>query len=641
LTLVTSTYLAGLTHPSTMMRCESSCAIIFCIIGCAASADLLAPGAGLMRKDQEGAVTEHSTEKSTISVTTNGHLVDEHHVGLHSAPVREHNAKAKLCDSSCTLNVKVFTNTTGEGSSIAATYKTLQMKGCKDEEFHFDGCDISCAAATICTNSERKPTGVRLLKNSGGDIVGYGSCCVPGQTDTVVSTTMDSCEAPKTNLVPTVEMIGTKAQATPVTAPVAPTTAPQKAVPAPPVPAAATAAPAPDPTSIEQAVTLLPPMVIGCVSIGGLAIVTSSMLMYSHFKAGARITGSFHTLHSSSATFIGLLWTVPVFTALGLYGVLLPEMAAAWQFLQALLLTATLRRMPAMFLQVGGGRLQMQRSLQVNGEGEPVHAFSQFPLLFLRRFVPSKIPQISDIDDLQLAVTFACTLLPVLSFLEMLCTLEATLPATLTHRTIALSAPGVAFFIRLMEVLLIVLSMSALRGLDLIVHTVSPKASEELNLKGKSEYCQCFLGGLRLLPILVNLLVFAWNRGALPDNRRADAFRSFLVCVASLGCVWMSKLAFPVDEYHYPELKAAAGLEDATSQKKMKTKAVLDTVVFCPFCGSGDLELEPGSTDAASCPTCCARQVPINLIVHRDRVSAAPSSAAASSGMQDKEAVSS
>merc|ERR1719408_120803 len=74
--------------------------------------------------------------------------------------------------------------------------------------------------------------------------------------------------------------------------------------------------------------------------------------------------------------------------------------------------------------------------------------------------------------------------------------------------------------------------------------------------------------------------------------------------------------------HHYPEMKASSPLLKE-AQAKMTLKPVLDTVQFCPFCGSGDLVLEQNATDSASCPHCNARQVPVNLIVHRDRTAVA------------------
>jgi len=240
--------------------------------------------------------------------------------------------------------------------------------------------------------------------------------------------------------------------------------------------------------------------------------------------------------------------------------------------------------------------------------------------------VPSKAPEIADVNDLTLGISIACCALPVLSFMEMFCTFEMILPATLTHPWIAAAAPVFATLVRMLEVVFIALVMAALRGLAVLVQELNPKAAGEMNLSRKSTYCQCFLGGLRLLPILYHLFQCTWCEGAL-DSRRADAARSILICLGSMVCTWTGCRAFPVDAHHYPELKAAAQV-DQSQAVKMILKPVLDVVQFCPFCGSGDLELEENGTDSASCPHCSARQVPVNLIVHRDRTAVDVSSAA-------------
>jgi len=132
----------------------------------------------------------------------------------------------------------------------------------------------------------------------------------------------------------------------------------------------------------------------------------------------------------------------------------------------------------------------------------------------------------------------------------------------------------------------------------------------------KLTYCTCFLGGLRLFPVLLHLCQTSWGEGVLRDSPRADAARSAVMCVSSLICALVAWKAFPVDEHHYPELSAA---RSSTASKKELLKPVLDQVKFCPFCGSSDLELEATTPtgECAACPRCCARQVPLHLIVHR------------------------
>lgn len=270
-----------------------------------------------------------------------------------------------------------------------------------------------------------------------------------------------------------------------------------------------------------------------------------------------------------------------------------------------------------MFVQVAGGRLQLQRDMQNVSEGCRLDVFTQGPFTCLRRFVPSKAPDMQDVNELQWGVAILCVALPVLSFIEMFCSLEATLaisPASAAKPYLAISAPGVATFVRIMEVTLILMGMSALRGLQILVQTVNPKDTDTMSTTLKQIYCQTFLAGLRLLPILCHLWQCVWGGEApVVDSHNADLVRSIIVCAFSMVCTGIALKAFPADDSHYPKNMAA----DAAASSALKP--VLDQVKFCPFCGSGDLELEvdESSGDCATCPRCCARHVPLHLVIHR------------------------
>lgn len=582
-----------------------------------------------MRKEQ---IHDGSVDTSVISIDQHGNMVRKKG---RSSPARARTvAKAKLCDVPCFHNVKVAT-LMGIGSD--KQFKTMRLKGCKDESFHFDGCDQKAPAAAICTNSEHAPTGVRVLKDSHDKVVGYGSCCIAGHNDEVVESTLSMCESPAAE--PTAKLVLE-----------AKTSTKDADLPGPNTSATDSGvwASLKNATSVEQGLAMLPqklqfvPLFIGCVFLGAFATCSAALLMYSHLKAGARITGSFTKLHESSATFLGLLWPVPVFILMGLMGIIMPEMAPAWQFLQALMMTATFFKFPAMILKCGGGRLQLERSLATAERNrEPAHIFSQRPFCFLGLCVPSKPVEMQDLKDLQMGVYIACCLLPVISFMEMVCTLETSLVASLTHPWMSHAAPNLVILARVLEVFFIGLVMAAIRGMTALVEAANPKAAEQMNLQRKSTYCQFFLFGLRLLPIGYHLVECVWLQSVLNDSRRAIAARSSIVCAAALYCVHLGWRAFTVDTQHYPELKAT-GLTEDVNQKQRTLKPVLDVLQFCPFCGSGDLQLESDATSSAdtamaSCPQCGARQLPVNLIVHRDRATAeACSSASCKAPSQDK-----
>lgn len=532
------------------------------------------------------------------AVETQGHMVDvSHHRPLHHAP--------KPQCSHCSMNIKIA-STLDDG-------KIMRIKGCKEDQFHFDGCTTSGPAAAICVNSG-KSGGVRLLKNDRKETVGYGSCCVPGHEDSIVATTIAFCEEPvlkaeASNLVTETkseiheENIDSAAANSSIVA----------------VKGFWDAFPK-NATSIEQGISMLPhhlqflPMLIMCLVAAVFIYTSTAFLLYGHVTAGVTITGTIRRPHATTTTFFSLLWAIPVFTTLGIFGMVFPELSAIWQFLQALMLTQTLRAMPAMFTKIAGGRVQLQRNLKALGDNaEPLHVFSQFPFCILRCFVEAKPPEIDDVCDLEWALAITCTILPVLSFCEMACGQEASLQAELAHPSLAIVAPAVATFVRIMEVLFLALSMAALRGLHVLANTASPQRAKEMDLHRKSLYCQFFIGGMRLAPIFYHLVQ------PEPESLRAIASRSMIVCAASLICTCIGWKAFSVSAKHYPELLAISRCSDG---KRAPLKPVLESVQFCPFCGSGDMDLEPESSEAASCPRCRARHVPVTLIVHRDRTPA-------------------
>jgi len=150
-----------------------------------------------MRKEHDGVTPKNS--KASITIASQGHMTIaerdaiDHELalqkaGLHPVPVQPHKPsvlvkkqKAIVCSADSTWNVQI-------SSSKSSNFKTVQIKGCKEEDFHFDGCSASGEAAMMCVNGEHTPAGVRVLKNSRNEVVGYGSCCIEGQMDKVVAT---------------------------------------------------------------------------------------------------------------------------------------------------------------------------------------------------------------------------------------------------------------------------------------------------------------------------------------------------------------------------------------------------------------------------------------------------------------------
>merc|ERR1719265_2882081 len=178
------------------------------------------------------------------------------------------------------------------------------------------------------------------------------------------------------------------------------------------------------------------------------------------------------------------------------------------------------------------------------------------------------------------------------------------------------------------------MGLSAIGGLEMLASSFSPKAGEQLAFK--SIYCQTFLGGLRLLPMLCSLAPL-WGLGPLREGHGAAAARGAIISIASLFCALVGWRAFPADEDHYPASKASRGpapmsstgesADEATVEEET-FKPVLDQVRYCPFCGFSELQLEANSlSDGAACPRCGAHNVPLRLVVRRGSNAAAASTA--------------
>jgi len=652
----------------------------------------------------------------------------------------------------CIWNVQVA-RTKGAGSSVM---KTMQIRGGPNESFYFDGCTHKGPEAQVCTNTDQAAEGVRVLKNEMHEIVGYGSCCRDGLTDTIMQVTKGVCATGPPNpplyteqapgitnnanaaVTSTVQMIHHHRSTTPLHARGAhlksttarPTDSPVEDLTADAVKsdtdsvenalqaldtdkdtpnsaatesqtsggpseqadntdgnqnvpheshvdwyelklpgngtdasdkingtdASETAAADADAAQPSQGIVLLPQRIEAtatlCVAgvIALAAVAGSLLLMAWHLKVGSRLTGGLHTLHASSATVIGILWTLPIFACIGIASMVLPELAPVWQFLEVLMLTTTFRKMPDLFVQAAGGHVQLQLRLQGNMRGGAessvtdsiapesvsevrraglLDVFTQWPFCCLRRHVPARPPQLPDLRMLQWSIVFLGALLPCLSFAELIFGLEdeekrtefqrrlladEQLPDSLKHLQAAMGNsimqassfwqhPWVSMLLRLLQALSIAAGMSALSGLQVLVTALNPKAANDMQLPLVQAYCQTYLVGFRLAPVLV---------GTLPlmlEERAFEMTRGLVVCMSSLLCTVAARRAFPADERHYRELK----LEPSAS------KPVLDQVRFCPFCGSDELELEAEKfgTEAAACPRCCAHNVPLRLVVRR------------------------
>lgn len=295
-----------------------------------------------------------------------------------------------------------------------------------------------------------------------------------------------------------------------------------------------------------------------------------------------------------------------------------------WQFLEALLVAATLRKMPDMFLSAVGGQLYLElghRSRQddeVTREELPI--FTQWPFCCMRRCVRSKVPEMKDIRRLQWVVVLLCFTLPILSGTEMFFALEVVLGPPATQIRLINVSPMVMTILRCSQVLCLSLGIASVTGLEMTATSLTPKASSSLDLDFKSMYCQTFLGGLRLLPLICSIAPL-WGLGPLVEGHGAAASRGATVSAATVICSVIAWRAFPLDSYESlpPSASSKSSLSESASCKRKAMTPVLDQVKYCPFCGFSELELEVSQalSDCAVCPRCCAHNVPVHLVVRR------------------------
>lgn len=606
----------------------------------------------IMRKDagtMEGELQEHS-----VAIGSQGHAIDIAG-SLQRIPVQEHSLltfaeddhmgtpKAQavqesfMCDQ-CTVTIQIATTSTVRIPNIV--HKTMKIQACVDKEnpsagFSVSGCTTSGDAADICVHSQNEAGGVRMLKDKRGNVVAYGSCCSPDSADQVAQVSVVHCEPP-----PKLDLsIGTDKKEELVTSSEDTQMSQDAIVAAPGIfsppgnrswggiwdawPENA--------TSAEQGFVLLPRrletiiMLMVCLSISMVAIISSVWLMLWHVRLGSRITGGIFKLHPSSAAAIGLLWPLPVFSMLGFVTLMLPELAIVWQFLEALLVAATLRKMPDMFLSAVGGQLYLELSHRSRQDDEVTREelpiFTQWPFCCMRRCVRSKVPEMKDISRLQWVVVLLCFTLPILSFTEMFFALEVVLGPPATQIRLINVSPMVMTILRCSQVLCLSLGIASVTGLEMAVTSLTPKASSSLDLDFKSMYCQIFLGGLRLLPLICSIAPL-WGLGPLVEGHGAAASRGATVSAAAVICSVIAWRAFPLDSYESPPPSASSEssrLSESASCKRKAMTPVLDQVKYCPFCGFSELELEASQalSDCAVCPRCCAHNVPVHLVVRR------------------------
>lgn len=91
----------------------------------------------------------------------------------------------------CLWNVQI--SRLDKGSS--KVWRTIQVKGESNDNFHFRGCTTEGEEAFVCQNAEGAQGGVRLMRNAKDEVVGFGSCCKAAMVDEVMAARMGTCDA--------------------------------------------------------------------------------------------------------------------------------------------------------------------------------------------------------------------------------------------------------------------------------------------------------------------------------------------------------------------------------------------------------------------------------------------------------------
>jgi len=358
-----------------------------------------------------------------------------------------------------------------------------------------------------------------------------------------------------------------------------------------------------------------------CSIITLTAVATSCCLIFLHVRIGMHKTGRLPMLHRSASMFIGMIWAVPFFAILGWFGIIAPELVSIWQFLEALLLVFTMKSAPDLLIEFAGGRLAIQRRLLSSAQQpEPVplniFAWSVLPASLRSRF-SSRVPTIVDVDNLRWRVVAIVAILPVLNMVELFLNLEEDIwPWEYADRPkhVLVAMRRSVITARILSFSCVVVLMYTFHTLHVLLQSLSQEVQNDRSFKTKFIYCQIFLGGLRLAPRACALsLLFSgiYEQGSQPTA----ITHSFLTCVAALVCAVLGWWAFPTREHLQHEHALASSF---TPTGKLQTsKPTLSQIKFCPFCGSNDLKLETEAilSDAASCPNCLARHIPLHFIV--------------------------
>uniref|UniRef100_A0A7R9ZWP8 Uncharacterized protein n=1 Tax=Pyrodinium bahamense TaxID=73915 RepID=A0A7R9ZWP8_9DINO len=287
-----------------------------------------------------------------------------------------------------------------------------------------------------------------------------------------------------------------------------------------------------------------------------------------HIRAGQRVTGT-PAPSGRAAALARLVLGAPAFAALSFGSVILPEMAPVWHFLMVLVLSSTFAQMPDLLLSVVGGRVQLQLRLQERAAAGSLRDLSMYghaPCCCLQPCFPPRPPRPADLIKLRFSILQLSLVQPVVGFYLLVVYQEALLGAGFVGM---LEQQRVIFMI--VKLISQLWCMSACKGLVELVSAFNQKAQagQDLRAAKKLKYCQTFLLGMNIIPMLLQRPIAAlWGDRALASGAQLsppelqEFAHSIAVCIGSLLCVGTAERAFPVDASHYPELEDVLGPSD-------------------------------------------------------------------------------
>lgn len=342
------------------------------------------------------------------------------------------------------------------------------------------------------------------------------------------------------------------------------------------------------------------------------SMISGLKLAMRHLDAGQKATGTLAP-NIRASQFAAFALSIPAFALTSFLSVVFVELAPVWYLLQVIIIALNFWRLPEVALMIVGGRQRLQLLIQEGAMRLPVQIYATPPCCCFRLCCGPKAPQAYDVPRLRLGIVQLSILQPLFGLSRLVFELETLMEASwvgsFSQREV------VEKILRIVSQLVCASSCS---GLFNLCRAYNERAEHEMGLGKILQYCQVYLMGLFLVPVVLESVILkVWGSRQLGGtdltltDSEIKAFASSLaVCLVAPLINHLAWGAFPVDRAHYPEVFPADGQEAGAV-----TRAVsLQTTKFCPFCGSPKLEKQEGlEAPTATCLSCGASGIPYQL----------------------------